>query len=259
MCQKLPASWLKEPTPPRCPAAFPSLFERPDGTRYYQECPCNKSNCSVCVKRRRENQLFKAIQGFRYRSWQSTKISIGPGWQLQRNRLIWKLRKLRLMHVSVRRPGELIVFHPTIDGPRHSWKPAFVEFRAIATKSDVQSVRFSRNWPKLTEEVRRANDDRTPEQKHRRVGVSRFCPKLFRQRATEVIDTVIRIGVELLPADVATLLKYRLLSKGSLSAARASALGERVPLIRSECNTAKFSNGGPIARSNDGSERPVPY
>lgn len=203
--------------------------------------------------------MFKAIQAFREHSWQSTRISIEPGWELRRNRLVWLLRKRKLIYASIKTETELIVFYPAIDGPRSSWKPAFVEFRAIATNSDVQSVRFSRSWPKLTEEIRRRDDARAPEQKHKRVAVSRFCPRLFRMHATEVIDTVIRIGVDLPPADVEMLRSYRLLSEGSSAAARAIALGERVPFNLTGSNTAKFAHGGSNERSLDSPERPIPY
>lgn len=256
MCQKLPASWFEEPRANSCPRCFPSLFERPTGTQYYKECPCNQRACKHCRDRRMGQKLFKAIQAFRGRSWQVTIVQAGSP---ERHRLLRALRKHRKIYVSVKIGRQVTFYHEAMDGPRSAWKPAFVAFRALATRPEVDQVRFSRNFPKLTAEIRQAQDRRALGQKHIRLGSSRFSRRAFHQNANEIVDARIVNGQNLERATVERLVLFHLLPRGCYPTAQDCALAAFCGATLADTHTARTAHDGRIWRNPGGQDPPIPW
>lgn len=211
MCEPKALPRVSAKIPAKCPKRWPGTQQRPNGSLYHVEHPCNNRNCLTCRYNRANAKILKAKDGL-YRSaywWQRELNPDDPGYHNTLRRLLARLNKWGLWYTSdewlIGGKRVRYVFHEPIPG--QSSQGVVVRTRRKTLKAIIRlirsdesrAVRFCREsktrpcWPKTTAERRRDRDRRTPDQKHRLVVASQHGPVKFQRIAMLSIGRPLKV------------------------------------------------------------------
>src|SRR5438093_734491 len=101
-------------TPIDCPNSYPCAFQRPDGSTYFKEVPCNGHECASCRSRRAEEKIQKVHEGLpRSEVWQQTPLNrLDVDYDNQLRVLLGRINEQGLWYAAVEvSPNVRWIFH----------------------------------------------------------------------------------------------------------------------------------------------------